>query len=109
MIKKDQESFSIKNLLEANFSFSFLDYPKLELSDFAEIKVYDFYINLISNFYTQSSSKSLKKYGILKDITGSFIQNLVKLIGEKTSDSLIQVNLLSKNTWYDVYLIILNA
>ena len=109
LIKKDQESFSIKNLLEANFSFSFLDYPKLELSDFAEIKVYDFYINLISNFYTQSSSKSLKKYGILKDITGSFIQNLVKLIGEKTSDSLIQVNLLSKNTWYDVYLIILNA
>jgi hypothetical protein len=48
-------------------------------------------------FDLKQSPLAVKTYGILKDITASFIQNLVKLIGEKDSESLAQVNLFSED------------
>lgn len=50
----------------------------------------------------------VKKFIIEKDITASFMQTLVKIIGPKDTNSLRYTNLYSNNTWINTYNVIIS-
>lgn len=56
-----------------------------------------------------SNEKMLKKRIISKDATASCFQHLIKILGEKTSESLTWCNMNSEDTWYDPYTFIIQS
>ena len=65
--------------------------------------------NIAINYYSYllNNLNFNKNYPIQKDATASVIQNLIWLLGAKNENSLIITNLMSENTWYDTYTIII--
>ena len=70
------------------------------LEDFWEILQINYIINNISN-------KNWIRSAITKDATASVYQHLIKICGENSNESLKFCNLLSLDTWYDTYAIII--